>query len=196
MAYDLEFSSAAELKAHYAALIAKRNAVKPIRPTKRGEVRSIPVRPRNFFESSQVEQKPPAAPPPKKRRDGEIKGTALAAILDAVSDASHLPRHVIAGDNRAKHIVHARHVFFYLSRQILGFSFPRIGRICQNRDHSTVKHAIGKMEKNIARFQPMIDASMEILKKRNYFNLASGDNSEIGNKVILSTDENCGKMPS
>jgi chromosomal replication initiator protein len=38
----------------------------------------------------------------------------------------------------------------YLLRAENGLSYPRIGRVLGGRDHSTIRHGVTKMEKDIA----------------------------------------------
>lgn len=62
--------------------------------------------------------------------------------------ADHFCRSVfeLEGPNRASAVVYARHVAWYLTRRVLCTSFPAIGRLYGNRDHSSVIHGYYKIE--------------------------------------------------
>lgn len=52
----------------------------------------------------------------------------------------------IFGQSRKKNIAQARQVAMYLCRQRLGLAYAEIGRLFGGRDHSTVIHAINKVQ--------------------------------------------------
>jgi chromosomal replication initiation ATPase DnaA len=52
----------------------------------------------------------------------------------------------LRGADRHKDIALGRHIAMYLIRLALGLSFPRIGRIFNRRDHSSVISAVRKIE--------------------------------------------------
>jgi chromosomal replication initiator protein len=56
----------------------------------------------------------------------------------------------LTGRGRSQPVAHARHVAMYLLRAENGLSYPRIGRVLGGRDHSTIRHGVTKMEKDIA----------------------------------------------
>ncbi|WP_057742127.1 chromosomal replication initiator protein DnaA [Limosilactobacillus secaliphilus] len=55
----------------------------------------------------------------------------------------------ITGKKRVKNIVVPRQIAMYLSRELTDNSLPRIGRAFGGKDHTTVLHAIDKIEKQI-----------------------------------------------
>lgn len=63
----------------------------------------------------------------------------------------------LKGSKRVQHIVHARQVAMYLSRELTDNSLPKIGKEFGNRDHTTVMHAYNKIDKLLAD-----DPSLEI----------------------------------
>ena len=56
----------------------------------------------------------------------------------------------LKSNSRKQSIVMARGVSVYLSRELLGVSFLKIGSYLGNRDHSTIMHANRKIEKLIS----------------------------------------------
>jgi hypothetical protein len=50
---------------------------------------------------------------------------------------------------RSVPIALARHIVMYLARELTGMSLPEIGRRIGGRDHSTVFHAVNKIERMI-----------------------------------------------
>ncbi|CYW87730.1 chromosomal replication initiator protein DnaA [Streptococcus suis] len=52
----------------------------------------------------------------------------------------------LKGSKRVQHIVHARQVAMFLSREMTDNSLPKIGKEFGNRDHTTVMHAYNKIK--------------------------------------------------
>ncbi len=52
----------------------------------------------------------------------------------------------ILGENRRPDLVRARQIAMFLCRELLGHSYPAIGRLFGGRDHSTVIHAVKKIK--------------------------------------------------
>ena len=55
----------------------------------------------------------------------------------------------ITGPSRSKPLVAARHIAMYLIRNSTDLSYPKIGRVFSDRDHSTVIHAVRKVEQDM-----------------------------------------------
>ena len=66
-----------------------------------------------------------------------IKNTVCAKYNINVQDMD--------SSKRKKDIAHARQIAMYLSRELTGFSLPKIGTEFGNRDHTTVMHGINKI---------------------------------------------------
>ena len=71
-------------------------------------------------------------------------------ILQEISRDFGFPIADICGHNRRRPLVTARQVGMYVFRQLTDFSYPAIGREFGDRDHSTVIHAVTKIEKLMA----------------------------------------------
>lgn len=72
---------------------------------------------------------------------------SLSAIIKAVSDVTKISVSEISADRRFNQIVNARHVYFYLARNLTTQSLPAIGRKVGGRDHTTVINGINRVER-------------------------------------------------
>jgi len=68
------------------------------------------------------------------------------SILDLVADNFGITVSQLKGSRRTTHVVLPRMIAMYLMRADLKFPFEEIGRVLGGRDHSTVMHAVNKME--------------------------------------------------
>ncbi len=73
----------------------------------------------------------------------------IASIQKAVADYYKITVEVLKGKRRSANIAYPRMVAMYLCRMLTDQSFPRIGLEFGGRDHSTVIHAVDKIEKDI-----------------------------------------------
>ena len=64
---------------------------------------------------------------------------------------------------RSRNIVHPRQVAMYLAKNLTSNSYPEIGQYFGGRDHTTVMHAVGKIEKMLIENQHISD-DLKILK--------------------------------
>ncbi|MDR2493166.1 MAG: chromosomal replication initiator protein DnaA [Coriobacteriales bacterium] len=71
----------------------------------------------------------------------------------------------LIGQRRSKSISHPRHIAMYLSRRLTNFSYPEIGRLFGNKDHSTVVYAVKNIENNTM-LDPLKRAEVERLIER------------------------------
>ena len=68
-------------------------------------------------------------------------------IMEAVARHYGLHADDLAGDKRHPRLVLARQIAMYVCRRNLRLSYPELGRAFGGRDHSTVIHAVKKIEK-------------------------------------------------
>ena len=66
-------------------------------------------------------------------------------ILQAVANHYSIKQAVICGTRRQKEIALARHVAMFLLKSMLSMSYAEIGRLFSNRDHTSVMHAVTKI---------------------------------------------------
>jgi chromosomal replication initiation ATPase DnaA len=74
----------------------------------------------------------------------------ISDVLQTVAKFYDVPTHEIVGPRRFERLVMVRHVAFYLAHELVGKSYPEIGRRIGNRDHTTVLHGC----RRIARLMP------------------------------------------
>lgn len=73
----------------------------------------------------------------------------IVSIQKAVADYYKLTIEVLKGKKRSANIAYPRMVAMYLCRMLTDQSFPRIGLEFGGRDHSTVIHAVDKIEEDL-----------------------------------------------
>ena len=79
-------------------------------------------------------------PPPHQR-------VKVDDILSVVSRHYGITRQDILSQRRHRSVVLARQIGMYLSRHLTSRGLPEIGRRFGDRDHTTVLHAIGKIDR-------------------------------------------------
>ena len=71
---------------------------------------------------------------------------SIATIQKQVADCYNITQGDILGKKRVKQIVMPRQIAMYLSRELTDSSLPKIGNEFGGKDHTTVLHAIDKIE--------------------------------------------------
>lgn len=79
----------------------------------------------------------------------EIKGLTVVAIQQAVTAYYGVSMFELLSMQRNATIVEARHIAMWLSRRYTGRSYPQIGRMFGDRDHTTVMAACDRIDKKI-----------------------------------------------
>ena len=72
---------------------------------------------------------------------------AIDAVIDAASRVFRVPADTITSDSRRRPIVDARQAAMYVARHTTDLSYPELGRAFGDRDHTTVLHAVSKIER-------------------------------------------------
>ena len=70
-------------------------------------------------------------------------------VLSAVANHYSIKQTIIKGQKRQKEIIHARHVAMFLLKSELNLSYSEIGKIFSNRDHTSVLHAVQKINEQL-----------------------------------------------
>ena len=70
-------------------------------------------------------------------------------ILDYISKYYHLDPQIIRGQQRIRDAVAARQIAMYLIRSMTNLSAVEIGKVFDNRDHSTVLYSLKQVEKQM-----------------------------------------------
>ena len=78
-------------------------------------------------------------------------------ILDATSEMFGHPVAELCGKSRSRPLVQARQVGMYVFRELTDFSYPAIGRVFGDRDHTTVMHAVEKISQLMKERRPIYD---------------------------------------
>ncbi|MCG8501435.1 MAG: chromosomal replication initiator protein DnaA [Firmicutes bacterium] len=88
-------------------------------------------------------------------------------IQETVSKYFNIRTEDFKSKRRTKNIAYPRQIAMYLCRDLTELSLPKIGEDFGGRDHTTVLHAIGKIEKNIekdAEVKKIIDQLIKNIK--------------------------------
>lgn len=94
----------------------------------------------------------------------EPKRIKIEDILRVVSKHFGVSRGDILSQRRQRSIVHPRQIGMYLAKTLTARSLPEIGRRFGNRDHTTVLHAIRKIEQEL-KGDTRLRAEIEDLKR-------------------------------
>src|SRR5207249_11514021 len=78
--------------------------------------------------------------------------------------ALHLPPGRVAPGPPARAVARPRQVAMYLAKQLTTRSLPEIGRKFGGRDHTTVMHAVRKIEE-LTRTDPSLAEDVELLRR-------------------------------
>jgi chromosomal replication initiator protein len=76
---------------------------------------------------------------------------SLRNILQTVAKYCAVPQKMMKSSSRRQSVVLARSIAVYLSRELAGISYKRIGAALGGRDHSTIMHSHRKIQRQIAR---------------------------------------------
>jgi chromosomal replication initiator protein len=99
--------------------------------------------------------------PPKKR------GVSAKKIIEVVSDFYNVSTEDLLKQSRKKEYVNPRQIAMYIIRKELETSLPSIGEFFGGRDHTTVIHAIDKIER-IIKEKSGLKQEIELIRDRLY----------------------------
>jgi len=99
--------------------------------------------------------------PPKKR------GVTAKKIIDAVSDFYNVTPDDLVKQSRKKEYVNPRQIAMYMIRKELETSLPSIGDMFGGRDHTTVIHAIDKIDR-ILKEKASLKQEIDLIRDRLY----------------------------
>ncbi|MCA1692617.1 MAG: chromosomal replication initiator protein DnaA [Actinobacteria bacterium] len=88
---------------------------------------------------------------------GESRRITPNMILEATSEMYGHPIEELCGKSRSRPLVQARQVGMFVFRELTDYSYPAIGRVFGNRDHTTVMHAVDKVGKLMKERRPTYD---------------------------------------
>ena len=86
-------------------------------------------------------------------------------IQEVVANHYNIRVEDIQGNKKPKNIAFPRQISMYLCRKMLDLTLPKIGEAFGGRDHTTVIHAIGKIEKQMETDAELKNTIMELEKE-------------------------------
>ena len=89
----------------------------------------------------------------------------VRTILDAASELFTIPVEQIIGGSRRRNLVDARQIAMYVTRNKTDLSYPEIGRAFGDRDHTTVIHAVRKIESHMTERREIFDRVQELQER-------------------------------
>ncbi|MDD3268226.1 MAG: chromosomal replication initiator protein DnaA [Syntrophomonadaceae bacterium] len=98
-------------------------------------------------------------PPPRPRK------ITIETIQKTVSAHYGIEMNEFLSKKRNKHLVYPRQIAMYLCRQLTDASFPQIGEQFGGRDHTTVMHAVDKLDKELL-VSPELKITLDTLCKK------------------------------
>jgi chromosomal replication initiator protein len=96
---------------------------------------------------------------------GEPRRITPQIILDSTSASYGFSVEAICGPSRTRPLVTARQVAMYLTRELTDYSYPAIGRVFGNRDHTTVIHAVDKIGGQMQERRQIYEQVTELIQK-------------------------------
>jgi chromosomal replication initiator protein len=93
------------------------------------------------------------------------KSCSLEAIQQAAAAEFGISQESLLAHDRRPAVAFARHVAMYLARELTQESLPTIGARFGGRNHSTVLHALRKIQADLARDQELVD-KVQSLRRR------------------------------
>ena len=98
--------------------------------------------------------------------DKTIKApVTVGKILEATAEVFNFTIEQITGGSRRRPLVDARQIAMYVTRNMTDLSYPEIGRAFSNRDHTTVIHAVRKIEHHMTERKDVFDRVQELQKR-------------------------------
>jgi len=88
-------------------------------------------------------------------------------INEMICDFYSIDKKDVIGPRRNKEYVRPRQILMYLLKNELRLSYPNIGRYLGGRDHTTVMHGCGKIEKELKKNEDLF-SEIKNLKSKLY----------------------------
>ncbi len=89
-------------------------------------------------------------------------------IIDHTADMFGFTVDQLTGGSRQRPLVDARQIAMYVTRNSTDMSYPQIGKSFGNRDHTTVMHAVRKIEARMGERQKIFDKVTELQHRLNH----------------------------
>lgn len=105
------------------------------------------------------------AAPERSARVSVVRRLTVRRIQDVVSAFYRIPSDEMTSERRGREVARPRQIAMYLAREMTPKSFPDIGKLFGNRDHTTVLHAVRRVE-SLIEADPDIAVDVEVLRER------------------------------
>jgi chromosomal replication initiator protein len=99
-----------------------------------------------------------------------VKPVSISSIQQEACKFYGIGRAELIGNKRSQSVVYPRQIAMYLSRELTDMSLPRIGAEFGGRDHTTVMHAMAKIQKLMSSERDVynqIQTLTNIIKQKN-----------------------------
>lgn len=74
---------------------------------------------------------------------------SITDVIKTVANHYHLKQSSLKGQSRVKALTHARHIAMFLCKEDLKMPYTEIGKWFSNRDHTSVLHAVNKIQDSL-----------------------------------------------
>lgn len=95
------------------------------------------------------------------------KNLSVQKILKIVGQFFNIEPKELVSAKRNKELVWPRQIVMYLLRHEMNLSFPKIGHELNKKDHTTIMHGVGKIEKEIG-FNENLKQELTLIKEKLY----------------------------
>jgi len=96
------------------------------------------------------------------------KMTTPQDVFKAVSSFYDIAIDKIKGESRRKDLVKTRQITMYILRELVKLSYPAIGEVFNNKDHTTVMHSCKKIEEERSKDSVLNNEIESIIEKLSY----------------------------
>jgi chromosomal replication initiator protein len=97
--------------------------------------------------------------------DSTIKPRTDEELLAEIADILGFDVQALKGKSRQRPLVTARQIAMYAFRNLTELSYPSIARLFGNRDHTTVIHAVDKIQKLMSERKQIYDQVTDLLQR-------------------------------
>ena len=86
-------------------------------------------------------------------------------ILSATADMFGFPIDELIGKSRRRPLVTARQIAMYVMRELTDLSYPAIARVFGGRDHTTVIHAVEKIQRQMGERKAIYEQVTDVIQR-------------------------------
>ena len=97
--------------------------------------------------------------------DSTVKPRTDEELLAEIADILGFDVQALKGKSRQRPLVTARQIAMYAFRNLTELSYPSIARLFGNRDHTTVIHAVDKIQKLMSERKQIYDQVTDLLQR-------------------------------